>query len=161
MNKFERVFGSLTRYGDHLACLGMVALLVLVVANVFLRYVWQSIQGTYDYVGLITAIAVSLAVAFTAYERGHIEIEILMEHFPKRVQNIVGTVMFLICTVFFCIASWQAVMVGRSMKEGNETTMAVFVPLHPFLYIMAIGLGLTALAFLIHTVKYGVRAVKP
>jgi TRAP-type C4-dicarboxylate transport system permease small subunit len=160
MNKFDRIFGSFTRYGDYLARLGMVALLVLVVANVVLRYSWKSIQGTYDYVGLITAIAVSLAVAFTAYERGHIEIEILMERLPQRVQSVVGTIMFLISTVFFCIASWQCVVVGRSMRAANETTMAVYVPLFPFLYILAFGLGLTALAFLIHTVKYAAKAVK-
>jgi TRAP-type C4-dicarboxylate transport system permease small subunit len=161
MNTYERVFGTLTRWGDYLARCGMVALMVLVVANVILRYGWKSIQGTYDYVGLITAIAVSLAVAFTAYERGHIEIEILMEHFPSRVQNVVGSIMFLISTGFFCIASWQCVVVGKSMRAANETTMAVYVPLFPFLYILAFGMGLTALAFLIHTVKYVHKAVKP
>lgn len=161
MEKYVRIFGGFTRYGDHLARIGMVALLVLVVANVIMRYFFTSIKGTYDYVGLITAVAVSLAVAFTAYERGHIEIEILMERLPKRVQSVVGGVMFLISTVFFCIASWQSVVVGLSMKEANETTMAVYVPLYPFMYVLAFGLALTALAFLIHTVKYFSKAVKP
>ena len=161
MEKYVRVFGAFTRYGDYLARLGMVALLVLVVLNVIMRYFFTSIKGTYDYVGLITAVAVSLAVAFTAYERGHVEIEILMERLPQRFQSVVGTIMFLISTVFFCIASWQSVVVGMSMKEANETTMAVYVPLYPFMYILAFGLALTALAFLIHTVKHATKAVKP
>ena len=161
MNKYERFFGTFTKWGDYLARLGMVALLVLVVANVIMRYAFKSIQGAYDYVGLITAIAVSLAVAYTAYERGHIEIEILMDHFSDRVQSVVGTIMFLISTAFFCIVSWQSVVVGMSMKEANETTMAVYVQLYPFLYILAFGMGLTALAFLIHTIKYASKALKP
>lgn len=161
MNKCERVFGALTRYGDYLARLGMIALLVLVVANVILRYAFKSIQGTYDYVGLITVVSVSLAVAYTAYERGHIEVEILMERLPKRVQSIVGSVMMLLSTCFFVIASWQCVVVGISMKEANETTMAVYVPLYPFMYILAIGLALTALATLIHCAKYVYGSVKP
>lgn len=161
MEKYVRIFGGFTRYGDYLARLGMVALLVLVVANVIMRYFFTSIKGTYDYVGLITAVAVSLAVAFTAYERGHIEIEILMDRLPQRFQSVVGSIMFLISTVFFCIASWQCVVVGNSMKEANETTMAVYVQLYPFMYILAFGLALTALAFLIHTVNHVAKAVKP
>ncbi|MBN1629813.1 MAG: TRAP transporter small permease [Thermoleophilia bacterium] len=161
MGKLERVFGAFTKYGDYLARLGMVALLVLVVANVILRYAFKSIQGAYDYVGLITAVSVTLAVAYTAYERGHIEIEILMEHFPERFQSLVGSIMMLISTVFFCIASWQCVVVGISMKEANETTMAVYVQLYPFMYILAFGLALTALATLIHTTKYAVKAARP
>jgi len=160
MEKYVRIFGGFTRYGDYLARLGMVALLVLVVANVIMRYFFTSIKGTYDYVGLITAVAVSLAVAFTAYERGHIEIEILMERMPKRVQSIFGAVMMMISAVFFAIASWQSVVVGNSAKEANETTMAVFVPLYPFMYILAFGLALTTLAFLLHFIKHTRNAIQ-
>jgi TRAP-type C4-dicarboxylate transport system permease small subunit len=132
----------------------MVALLALVTINVFARYFFNSIQGTYDYVQLILSVAVSLAVAYTAYERGHIEIEILMERLPKRVQSAFGTVMMLISAVFFAIASWQCVVVGNSMREVNETTMSIYVPLYPFSYVLAFGLALTTLAFLLHTIKH-------
>lgn len=161
MDRAQRIFGAFTRYGDYVARLGMVALLVLVVANVIMRYAFNSIQGAYDYVGLITAISVSLAVAYTAYERGHIEVEILMERLPPRVQGIVGTVMMLLSTGFFVIASWQSVVVGNSMKAANETTMAVYVPLYPFMYILAFGMALTAIATLIHTASNLMKAIKP
>jgi len=160
MDKFVRIFGSLTRYGDYIARFSIIALMVLVTLNVIMRYAFKSIQGTYDYVSLITAVAVTLAVAYTAYERGHIEIEILMERLPKKVQSVVGFIMMLITTAFFCIASWQCVVAGQNMKATNETTMAVYVPLYPFMYILAIGLALTAVATLLHTLKYFGEAVK-
>ena len=160
MEKWERRLGGLTRYGDYLARFGMVALMVLVAGNVILRYAWRSIQGTYDYVGLITAVSVSLAIAYTAYERGHIEIEVLMERLPERVQSIVGSAMMLLSTFFFCIASWQCVVVGNSMKAANETTMAVYVPIYPFMYILAFGLAMTALIVAMRCVGYIVKAVK-
>jgi TRAP-type C4-dicarboxylate transport system permease small subunit len=161
MQKIERMFGQLTRYGDYVARIGVVALLALVVINVILRYSWQSIQGTYDYVQLITAVTVVLAVAYTAYERGHIEIEIFTERLPKRVQSGLAMVMMLICTGFFVVASWQSWIVGNSMKEANETSMSVFVPLYPFMWIMAIGLGLTALAFLLRALQDAHKMIKP
>lgn len=160
MSKYEKLFGSFTKYGDYLARIGMVALLALVTINVIARYFFKSVQGAYDYVQLITAVSVSLAVAYTAYERGHIEIEILMERMPKRVQSIFGAVMMMISAVFFAIASWQSVVVGNSAKEANETTMAVFVPLYPFMYILAFGLALTTLAFLLHFIKHTRNAIQ-
>lgn len=161
MSRFERYLGRLTRYGDYVARIGMVALLALVVANVILRYSWKSIQGTYDYVQLITAVAAVLAVAFTAYERGHIEIEIFTERLPKRVQSGLAMVMMLICTGFFVIASWQSAVVAGGMKEANETTMSVFVPLYPFMWVMAVGLGLTALAFLLRAFEDAHKMINP
>jgi len=104
---------------------------------------------------------VTLAISYCAYQRGHIEIEILMEHLPQRVQDIVGSVMTLLGAAFFGIASWQCVVVGNSMKEANETTMAVYVPLFPFMYILAVGLAFMALVILLRCVKYVSKAVKP
>jgi TRAP-type C4-dicarboxylate transport system permease small subunit len=161
MSRFERFFGKLTLYGDYVARVGMVALLALVVVNVIMRYAWESIQGNYDYVQLITPVAVVLAVAFTAYERGHIEIEILTERLPKRIQSGMAMVMMLICTGFFVIASWQSIVVGNGMKEANETSMSVFVPLYPFMWVMGVGLGLTALAFLLRAVEDAHKMIKP
>ena len=98
----------------------MVALLALVTINVILRYVCKSVQGTYDYVQLITAVSGSLAVAYTAYERGHIEIEILMERLPKRVQSGLAMVMMLICTGVLR-RRHLAVGGGRQRHEGGRT----------------------------------------
>jgi TRAP-type C4-dicarboxylate transport system permease small subunit len=161
MDKCGRVVGVISRYADYIARLGMLALLVLVIANVILRYGWKSIQGTYDYVGLITATSVALAISYCAYERGHIEVEILMERFPQRVQAIVGSVVTLISAGFFGMASWQSVVVGISMKAAHDTTMAVYVPLYPFMYILAFGLGLMVLVILMQCVKHISKAVNP
>lgn len=161
MEKTTRIVGAISRYADYVARLGMLALLVLVVANVILRYGFTSIKGTYDYVGLITAVSVTLAISYCAYERGHIEIEILMERLPQRVQAVSGSIMMFISACFFAIASWQCVVVGNSMKAANETTMAVYVPLYPFMYILAAGLAFTTLVILLHCARYVLKAVKP
>lgn len=161
MEKCARYVGAVTRYADYLARLGMFAMMVLVVVNVILRYGWTSIKGTYDYVGLLTAVSVTLAISYCAYERGHIEVEILMERLPQRVQSVVGSIMMLISAAFFAIACWQSVVVGNTMKVSRETTMAVYVPLYPFMYILAGGLGLMALVVLLHSIKYASKAIRP
>jgi len=161
MDKLFRFVGAITKYFDYIARIGLFVMMILVVANVILRYGWSSIQGTYDYVQLLTAVSVSSAVAYCAYENGHIAVEILMERLPDRVQGIVGSFIGLFSVAFFAIASWQAVIVGQEMKVSRETTMAVYVPFYPFLWFLAFGLAMTAVAILPSWIKSISKAVKP
>jgi TRAP-type C4-dicarboxylate transport system permease small subunit len=160
MDYFNRIIGTITRSFDYLARLGMVALMVLVVANVILRYGFTSIGGTYDYVQLITALSVTSAVAYCAYERGHIEVEILMERVPERLQGIVGSIIGLFSVGFFALASWQCVKAGIDMKAMNETTMAIYIPLYHFMWYLAFGLAMTAIAIMPSWIGYISKAVK-
>ena len=136
MEIFARWVGALTRYFDYLGRIGIFALMALVTVNVILRYGWDSISGTYDYVQLLTAVAVGAAVAYTTYERGHIEIELVMERFSERVQGIVGSVVMSICTLFFAMATWQLAVLANDMKVNNEASMTAYVPYWPFLYFL-------------------------
>lgn len=160
MERFSRSVGAITKSFDYISRVGLFALLVLVVANVILRYGWTSIQGTYDYVQLLTAVSVTGAVAYCAYEQGHIAVEILTERLPERLQAIVGSVVGLLSVGLFAVASWQCVVVGNSMKLVNETTMAVYVPLYPFMWFLAFGLALTAVAIMPLWIKKIIKVVK-
>lgn len=161
MEKLERTVGAITKYFDYVARIGIFGMMALVTINVILRYFWKSVGGTYDYVQLITAVCVGAAIAYTAYERGNIEIELLMERFSERVQSIVASVIMLIVLGFFAIATWQVLTLAHDMNVKGETTMTAYIPFHPFLYLIAVGLGLTMVVMLAQLVRLIAKAVKP
>ncbi len=161
MERLERTVGAITRYFDYVGRIGFFAMMALVTVNVILRYVWKSIGGTYDYVQLITAVSVGAAIAYTAYQRGNIEIELLMERFPQRVQSIVAVVIKLITLTFFGIATWRVLTLAHEMNVKGETTMTVYVPFHPFLYWIAIGLVLTMIVMVAQLVRAVAKAREP
>lgn len=161
MERFDRLVGAITKYFDYVGRIGFFGMMALVTINVILRYGWNSIGGTYDYVQLITAVSVAAAIAYTAYERGNIEIELLMERFSQRVQSIVACIVMLITLVFFALATWQVLALAHDMNQKGETTMTVYVPFHPFLYWIAVGLGLMMIVMVIQLVRLVARAVKP
>ncbi len=160
MERFDRAIGAISKYFDYVSRFGFFAMMALVTINVILRYVWKSIGGTYDYVQLITAISVGAAIAYTAYERGNIEIELLMERFSQKVQNIVACVMMLITLVFFGIAFWQVIVLANSMRVSGDTTMTAYVPFYPFLYWIAIGLGLMMVIMIIQFIRLILKAAR-
>ena len=153
MERIDRWVGLVARYVDYVSRVGFFAMMALVTVNVILRYGWTSIGGTYDYVQLITAVSIGAAIAYTAYERGNIEIELLMERFPKRVQSIVASIMMFIALVFFALATWQVVSLAHEMDVKGETTMTAYVPFHPFLYWIAAGLGLMMIVMVVRLVR--------
>jgi TRAP-type C4-dicarboxylate transport system permease small subunit len=161
LDKIERVFGAITKYLDYVGRIGFFALMALVTINVILRYVWVSISGAYDYVQVLTAISVAAAIAFTAYERGNIEIELLMERFSERVQGVMACIMTLISLVFFAMASWWVITLGHDMQVAGETTMTVYMPYAPFLYFIAAGLALMVLALLGQFIRQLHRVIDP
>jgi TRAP-type C4-dicarboxylate transport system permease small subunit len=161
MEYFERFAGLISKYADYIARIGVVAMMVIVVANVILRLVWKSITGTYDYVSIICALLVGLAISFCAYIRGHIEVEILMERLPKRVQIVVSSIVTLASTGFFAIVAWQLIVLGNEMNLKGETTMTAYLPLHPYMYVIAAGCILMAIIILAQFLKKFQRKVKP
>jgi len=160
MDRFERAIGAIAKYMDFISRIGFFAMMALVTINVILRYAWTSISGTYDYVQLITAVSVGAAIAYTAYERGNIEIELLMERFSERVQNIMASVMMLITLVFFSLAMWQVIRLAHDMQVAGETTMTAYVPFAPFLYWIAVGLGLMMIVMILQFIRLILKAVK-
>ncbi|MCR4395090.1 MAG: TRAP transporter small permease, partial [Dehalococcoidales bacterium] len=137
METFERFVGKISRLFDYIARFGVLAMMILVVANVILRIVWKSIVGTYDYVCIIGAVLVALALAYCGYKKGHIEIEILMSQLPERVQGTIGSIVNLLSLGFFSIVAWQLVLLGNEMRQKGETTMTLYLPFHPYLYLIA------------------------
>ena len=153
MESFERFVGSTSKVFDYIARFGVVAMMVLIVANVLLRVVWHSIVGTYDYVCIIGAVLVGLSLAYCGYKRGHIEIEILMDRLPARVQGVIGSVVNLVSVGFFSVVAWQLVLLGNEMAQTGESTMTLFLPFHSYIYVVAFCSVALILVILVHFLK--------
>ena len=162
MDKLGRVIGGAARIIDYVGRIGFFGMMMLVTLNVILRKLpWTtSISGAYDYVQLLTASSVAAAIAYTAYERGNIEIEMLMERFSKRIQNIMAAIMSLIVMVFFGLAVRELISLAAKLRAAREVTMSAYVPLYPFLYWIAVAISIMTLVMFYHFARTVVKIVK-
>jgi TRAP-type C4-dicarboxylate transport system permease small subunit len=160
MEPVERFVNSLSKYCDRVSQFGVFGMMALVASNIVLRLVWHPINGVYDYVSFIGAVLVAFALSYTALLKGHIEIEMLTEHFPRKVQDVLASIVGIISLGFFLIVTWQTVLYANIMMQKGETTMTALLPFHYYIYAMAFGLAVLCLVIFINFVKSMMKVVR-
>ena len=128
-----------------LACIAVIAMMLLSTADVVMRLFGKPIPGTYELVGFLGTVVVSFALAFTSMEKGHIAVEILMEKLPQRAQMAIEAFCNLIGALLFAAIAWQAVVYGLDIKASGEVSLTLQMPPYPFIFGIAVGCALLAL----------------
>ena len=106
LDKCEKLLSKATKFLDQIAGLAIIAVMLLVVANVILRAtVGRPILGTYEFVGFLTAIIIGLALAHCAFQNGHIAVDFIMKKFPDKVKVPVDFFIHLVSLVFLALSS--------------------------------------------------------
>lgn len=151
---------SVAKLCDKIAQLGVFAMLVLVVANIVMRQLGKPLAGTYDYVGFILALTVAFSLAHCAFEMGHTRVEMLVDRFAPRVAALVDTMTGLLSFGFFAVITWQCLALAGDIRRSGEVSMTALVPFYPYIYGMAFGCGLLAVAILVQSMTSLGRVVK-
>ncbi len=157
---FESFVGFITKVCDRIAQAGVMAMLFLVFGNILGRKFWKPIFGAYDYVCFIGAIIVAFSIAYCAVKKGHIQVELLVARFPKRVQGIIDSVIGILSFGLFCVITWQCMVYANDMRRTGELSMTAQAPFYPYIYGIAFGCALLCLVILIDLIKSVIKAVK-
>jgi TRAP-type C4-dicarboxylate transport system permease small subunit len=157
---FERAIHSLAKVCDRIAQAAVLAMLLLVVGNILLRIVWKPILGTYDITGFIGAILIAFAVAYCALQRGHIQVELLVERFPERVQGIIDSITGILSLGIFSLITWQCSELANHVRRVGEVSMSAHISYYPYVYGVAFGCGLLCVVILVDLIKSLVKVMK-
>ena len=159
---FDRVVHSLCKFCDQIAQGAVMAMMLLVVANIIWRVVpkiGRPIFGTYDVVGFIGATLVAFAIAYCAVQRGHISVELVVARFPQRVQGIIGSITGFLSLGIFAVITWQCVVLANDMRRVGEVSMSALLPFYPYIYGVAFGCALLCLVISVDLGKSLAKAV--
>ncbi len=159
MRLFENMVIIISRYLDRIAGFCLTAVMVMVVSNVLLRVLFKKpIMGAYDYVGLLTAVAIAMALAYCAVQNGHIAVTFVVEKFPARAQAVIDTVMNTIALIFWGVSSWHVAKYAGSLSSSGVVTLTTQTPVHVFVYLIAAGLLALCLVVFTRLVKSVTKA---
>ncbi|GGG28146.1 membrane protein [Caldovatus sediminis] len=124
-----------------LAGMCLVAIAVLVVAQIAGRLAGVFIRGLDQLSGYLLAAATFLALAHTFATGGHIRVELLLERLPPRSRRAVNLACLLLATAVIGYFAWHAVVTTWQSYEFMEVTVGLLaVPLWIPQSVMAIGL---------------------
>ncbi len=131
----------------------LLFMIILTSANVALRLFWVPINGTFELMGLCGALVTAFALGYTQTTRGHIAVDILVKTFPKPVQRFLDSLNYIVCIVFFSLASWQLFVWSTQLWVSGEVTETLRIVYFPFSYGVSLGCAVISLVFLVEIIK--------
>lgn len=148
MNTFDKIVSALTLRTAQAAQFVLALVMLIIVANVISRKLWQPVPGTVELVEMSGAVLLALAVAYTAITKSHIMVGILVERFPPRIQAAVGIVVNTIALIFSFLLARETFFFAGKMMQGGYTTGQLFIPIAPSIYLVAFGFAMLTLVLL-------------
>jgi TRAP-type C4-dicarboxylate transport system permease small subunit len=153
MTRLGRWIDTIGGKFNYVACVAVVVMMLLTCADVILRLFGHPILGTYEMIGFSGAVVISFALAYTSLEHGHIAVELLVDHLPKRLQVFINGINSLIGTALFSLIAWQSFVYAGDLSESGEVSLTLQIPTYPFVYGISVGCGLLCLVLLADAIR--------
>lgn len=153
-----KILDPLSRWMGYVSAVVIGLLMLIVVADVCGRYFFNSpITGASELACFMMIIVVFPALAWAAITEKHVKVDILMSHFPPRVQAIFDSITLLTALGIYIIITWRSVL--ESMAVHNVTSL-LRLPHAPFYWIMTVGFAVFCLSIIVLVIKRVAKAGK-
>jgi TRAP-type C4-dicarboxylate transport system permease small subunit len=119
----------------------LVLMMVIACTNMVMRLVGNPIAATYEIVGYLSALTVSLPLGYSQLKKSHIAVDILTSRFSPAIQRFISVVGLLLGIVFFFVASWQVGVYAQTLRHVGEVSETLRFPHYPFVFGVAVSCG--------------------
>ena len=151
--RIERFVFGLSEKINWIAAAAVVFIMLLTVADVFMRFFGRPIPGTYELVGFVGSLIISFALAYTSIQKGHISVEFLVQKLPWTARVIINIINAIVSMLLFGVIAWQGLIYGRALKAAGEVSLTLQVKTYPFVYGLAFGAILLSLVLFIEFLR--------
>jgi TRAP-type C4-dicarboxylate transport system permease small subunit len=159
MDLFAKILRRTIGFGNAIGGAFLVGMMVLIVANIVYRIFGRVITGSYELSELMIVVAASFALGYAGLAKSHVDVKIVVEKFPERLQAILETF-----TSFLTMGTWGIIAYASAIimieRWHSEVSEMLEVPNSPFRLILLIGLILVALVYLVDMISALRKAVK-
>ncbi len=160
MKMFSGLVSGASRVLDQAAGFCLVLTMVLIVVNIlFSRILKMPVFGAYEYVGLLTAAVIGLALAHCGVKNAHIDISLVTDWLPAGPRLALGALINLVSMCFLAVSAWYVGAYGKSMAENGLVSATTQMPIYPFVYLIALGMLIYCLVLLVRSLELVVEMV--
>jgi TRAP-type C4-dicarboxylate transport system permease small subunit len=116
----------------------LVFLMLLTVADVFLRMFDRPVPGTYELVSFMGVLVYGLALPFTSWTRQHIFVDFFIIKLPPRVHDGFNVATRVVVTALFFWFGWNVMKYAAGLQGHGELSPVLHMPFYPFAYALGI-----------------------
>ena len=151
-----RLFGILLKISKILSYIGAAALtfmMLLTVADVFMRAGGRPILGTYELVALSLAIVIGFTIPKVSLDRGHVYMEIVLDKLSKRNKAVLNTFTRIMCLILFTIVGYNLFLIGSEFHTSGEVSSTLKLPFFPIPYFVGVCCFVECFVFIFDIVR--------
>ncbi len=124
-------------------------MMFLTVADVFgRRFLDMPIPGTFELTRFGLVFIVFFGLAYAQIEGENIGINILYDRFPSIVRKILDLIITLGSIALFSLVFINTLKYAARISNSHQITSVLRLPVHPWIYISAIGIGVLILVLI-------------
>jgi len=142
MLRIEKTALSLAERANWIAVAALIIMMLLITADVVLRFFGHPVRGTYEMVGFLSTAVIAFALAHTSVAKGHIAVDFLVMKLSARLQFLINAVNAFIAAALFAVMTWRSIIYATDLLQKGEVSLTVQVPIFPFAYGIAAGCAL-------------------
>jgi C4-dicarboxylate transporter DctQ subunit len=149
MQAFERALSRVAALVDGAAAVFLAIITALTFIAVLLRYVFAiPFPGSFDVSRLLLGVAIFWGIAAAAWRGEHIQVDILWQMLPARVQRWVDFFADIVFSVFIGVFAWMLFWQVFKVRTSGQTTFELSIPVWPFHLLAWLGIAFCLLVLL-------------
>lgn len=121
-----------------ISCVSLVFIIGITMVDVISRAIYKPIIGTYELVSFAGAVTIGLALPMTAWEKGHIFMEFVVEKLSAKTQALLSAITRVFVMALFFFIGMALYVVGTEMRTSGEIALSLKIPVYPFVYAISI-----------------------
>jgi TRAP-type C4-dicarboxylate transport system permease small subunit len=152
MKSFRKMVQHLIQWGTIPGGLLLIGSMLIMLAIVVSRFVRIAFVGGPELMLLMISVVIAFALPYTAYRKGHVEINIITSRFSKKTGRIVRIGILVLTTAIWALMSYAIVF--SVFEQGlGEVTETLHIWYAPFQITFALGLILLFLGYLLELIE--------
>ncbi|MBW1862296.1 MAG: TRAP transporter small permease [Deltaproteobacteria bacterium] len=133
----------------------MTMMMVFVALDVTLRKLFDSpILGSIEITQFMLAICVSFGLAQCTLDKGHVVIDLFIGRLTARGRALLGAVTGLLAFGACVLVTWQLVNYIFIIKEANNVSSVLKIPMWPFVALVTFGFILFCIVLFVQFLEY-------
>lgn len=146
----RQIFSPIITALNYISLLSMFSMMMLTVADVFMRKVFNnSILGTVEVTELMMIIVIFFALSRTELLDGNVKVDLVLSHFTPRIQALFDMITQLCCLLLFVLVTLSSLQYAEMMRASSEVSQDLLIPIWPFVYVIVLGTAMLTMALLI------------
>ena len=134
--------------------LALVVLALVTVTDVAGRYLFNHpLLGALELSEFMMVFVAFGCFAYTELHNGHVDVDVFVIRFPPRARALCESFAALLSTGLWGVIAWRTATQAQKVRAASEVTSNLLLPVHPFIWVAAVGSGAFALMLLVRTLK--------